>query len=155
MAQIVPVVSAEHDAVGAEQAGAANFLVLGPSRRSVCSDVARFPRPDDRHEDGGHDGEEAAGYRDDATLDEDRGRIGVERKPPPEEGRWIINRPVRQLEPWRAKQRLEAEAERRPLRRCPHHHQNDGEDDSDLAPKDSSSAQCRLQSAKETEPIRE
>lgn len=155
MAQIVPVVSAEHHAIGTEQAGAANFLVLGPSRRSVGGDVARFTRPNDRHEDGGCDGEEAARYRDDAALDEDRGRIGVERKPPPEEGGRVIDRPAGQLEPRIAELRLEPEAERRPLRRRPRHHQNDGEDDSDLTPKDSASAQCRLQSARETEPIRE
>ncbi len=33
--------------------------------------------------------------------------------------------------------------------------QNDGENDSDLTPKDSASAQCRLQLAREIEPIRE
>ena len=97
MAQIVPFVSAEHDAIGAKQAGAADFLVLGPSRRSVGGDVARFPRADDRHEDCGGDGEEAARHGDDAALDEDRGRVGVERKPPPEEGGRIIDRQARQL----------------------------------------------------------
>ena len=155
MAQIVLGMTAEDHAIGAEQPRRADFPILGPSRRSVCGDVACFPRPDDRHEDGGGDGEEAARYRDDAALNEDRGRIGIERKPPPEEGRRIIDRQAGQLEPWRSKLRLEAEAKRSPLRRCPHHHQNDGEDDRDLAPKDSSSAQCRLQSAKETEPIKE
>src|SRR5690606_5236319 len=155
MAQILPVVSAEQDAIGAEQSGRADFPGLGPSRRSVSGDVARFPRPDDRHEDGGGNGEEAARYGDDAALDEDRGRIGIEGEPPPEEGRRIVDRQARQLEPWIAKLGLEAKAERYPLRRRPRHHQNDGEDDSDLTPKDSASAQCRLQSAKETEPIRE
>ncbi|MDF5462961.1 hypothetical protein P3710_28705, partial [Vibrio parahaemolyticus] len=60
-----------------------------------------------------------------------------------------------QLEPRIAKLRLEAEAECYPLRRRPRHHQNDGENDSDLTPKDSASAQCRLQLAREIEPIRE
>ncbi|MGU2340149.1 hypothetical protein, partial [Pseudomonas aeruginosa] len=69
--------------------------------------------------------------------------------------RRIIDRQAAQLEPWRSKLRLEAESEGDPLRRRPRHHQNDGEDDSDLTPKDSASAQCRLQSAKETEPIKE
>ena len=155
MAQIVPVVSAEQDAIGAEQSGRMDFLALGPSRRSIGGDVARFPRPDDRHEDGGGDGEEAARYRDDAALDEDRGRVGVERKPPPEEGGRIIDRQARQLEPWCSKLRLEAEAERRPLRRCPHHHQNDGEDGTNLPPKDSASAHTGSSRQKKTEPIRE
>ena len=66
-----------------------------------------------------------------------------------------MDRQARQLEPWCSKLRLEAESEGNPLRRRPRHHQNDGEDDSDLTPKDSASAQCRLQSAKETEPIKE
>src|SRR5690606_37552499 len=140
MAQIVPVVSAEQDAIGAEQAGAADFPAISPSRRSVGGDVARFPRPDDRHEDGGGNGEEAARYRDYAALHEDRRRISIEGEPPPEESRRIIDRQARHLEPWVAKLGLEAEAEGNPLRRHPRHHQNDGEDDSDLTPKDSASA---------------
>ena len=134
MAQIVPVVLAEQDAIGAEQSGRADFLVLGPSRRTVGRYVPGFPCPDDRHEDGGGDGEEAARYRDDAALDKDRGRVGVERKPPPEEGRRIINWQANQLEPWCSKLGLKAEAKRYPLRRCPRHHQNDGEDYGDLTP---------------------
>lgn len=155
MAQVVPVVSAEQDAIGTEQAGGADFPILCPSRRTIGGDVARLPCPDDRHEDGGGDGEETARYGDDAALDEDRGRVGVERKPPPKEGRRIIDRQANQLEPRIAKLGLEAETKRYPLRRRPRHHQDDGEDYGDLTPKDSASAQCRLQSAKETEPIRE
>ncbi len=155
MAQIVLRMPAEHYAIGAEQSGRTDFLVFRPSRRSVGGDVAGFPRSNDRHEDGGGDGDEAARYRDDAALDEDSGRVGVEGKPPPEEGRRIIDRQARQIEPWRSKLGLEAEAKGNPLRRRPRHHQNDGDDYGDLTPKDSASAQCRLQSAKETEPIRE
>src|SRR5690606_34194538 len=100
MAQIVLGMTAKHDAIGAEQSGRADFSVLGPSGRAIGGNVARLPCPDDRHEDGGGNGEEAARYGDDAALDEDRGRVGVERKPPPEEGRRVVDRQARQLEPW-------------------------------------------------------
>src|SRR5690606_33547696 len=155
MAQIIAFVLAKHHAIWAKQSGGADFPVLRPSCRTVGGDVARFPRPDDRHEDGGGDGEEAAGCRDDRALDEDRGRICIEGKPPPEEGRRIIDRPARQLEPRLTKLRLEAKAEHDPLRRRPGHRQNDSEDDGNLTPKDSASAQYRLQPAREMEPIKE
>lgn len=51
-----------------------------------------------------------------------------------------MSRQARQLEPWVAKLRLKADAERCPLRRRPCHHQNDCEDYGDLTPKDSPSA---------------
>jgi hypothetical protein len=60
MAQIVPVISTEHDAIGAKQSVVAEFLVLGPTCRTVGGDVARLPRTDDRHHEGGGDGDDAA-----------------------------------------------------------------------------------------------
>lgn len=47
MAQIVLGMTAEDHAIGAEQSGGADFLVLSLSRRSIGGDVARLPRPDD------------------------------------------------------------------------------------------------------------
>ena len=140
MAQIVAFAPAEHDAIGAEQSGRADFLVLGPSCRSIGGDVARLPRPDDRHHDCGGDGHKPARRCDDAALDENRRCIGVEGIPPPEQRGWVVDRPAGQLEPWIAELRLKAETPCGPLRRRPSHHQNDGEDDGDLTPKDSASA---------------
>src|SRR3546814_9451420 len=61
MAQIVAIVSAEQDAIRAEQTGGSNLAIFRPSRRAVGGDIAGFACPDDRHEDGGGDGKNTAG----------------------------------------------------------------------------------------------
>src|SRR5690606_19166470 len=137
MAQILFAVTAQHNAIGVEQTGGMDFLVRGPSRRPVGGDVTRFPRPNDRHEEGGGDGHDRAGCSDDRALSENAGRICVEGKPPPEKRRRIVDRPSRDIEPRIAELWLEPETEGDPLRRGPDHHHNDGEHDNDLAPEDS------------------
>jgi hypothetical protein len=134
VAQIAVLVTTEHDAVGAEQPGGADFLVFRPAGRTIGRDVARFPRADDRHGDGGGDGDEAARCGDDRALGEDLGRIGVEREPPPEEDRGIVDRPPRHLEPGGPELHLKAEPPCCPLRRRPGHHQCDGQNNGDLTP---------------------
>ena len=125
---------AKDHAIGTEQSGSMDFLVLGPSRRTVGGDVARLARPDDRHEKSGGDSEQRPGRGDERALGENTGRIGVIGKPPPEEGRRIIDRPSRNIEPWIAELGLKAKAEGHPLCRSPDHHQDNGEYDNDLAP---------------------
>ena len=139
MTQVVALILAEHHTVRAEKAGGTDFPILGPACGTVGGDVLCLPRPDDRHEDGGGDGDEAARRRDERAFDEDRRRIGIEREPPPKEGRRIVDRPAGQIEPRVAELRLEAEAEGNPLRRGPGHYQDNGEDDGDLAPEYSAS----------------
>src|SRR5690606_18139708 len=81
--------------------------------------------------------EEAARHRDNAALGKDRGCVGVEGKPPPEEGRGIIDRPAHQLEPWGSELRLKAEPPCCPLCRRPGHDEHDGQDNGDLTPENS------------------
>src|SRR5690606_2472094 len=135
----VAVVLAEHHTVSAEQSGGTDFPVFGPACRAVGGDVLCFPRPDDRHEDGGGDGDETARRRDERAFDEDRRRIGIEREPPPKEGRRIVDRPAGQIEPRVAELRLKPEPPCGPLCRRPGHYQDNGEDDGDLAPEYSAS----------------
>ena len=78
VAQIVALVFSEHDAIGAEQPGDQHLFLFGPSSRSICGDIAGFPRPDDRHEDGGGNGKDAARRGGGRSLHEDSGRVGVE-----------------------------------------------------------------------------
>ena len=137
--EIVLAMPAKDHAIGTEQSGSMDFLVLGPSRRTVGGDVARLARPDDRHEKSGGDSEQRPGRGDERAFGENTGRIGVIGKPPPEEGRWIIERPSRNVEPGIAELGLEAEPEGHPLRCSPHHHHDDGEHDNDLAPEYSAS----------------
>ena len=139
MAQIVVGITAEQDAIGAEQAGRTDFPIFRPSSRTVGGDIAGLPRPDDRHEDGGGNGEDTAGRGDGRALHEDRGRIGVKGEPPPEEGGRMVERPTGQIEPGASELGLEAEPERHPLRRRPGHHQNNDEDDGNLPPEYSAS----------------
>ncbi|SFA59677.1 hypothetical protein SAMN04487972_1252 [Paracoccus halophilus] len=134
MTKIILAVPPQHDAIGAEQSGRMDFLILGPSRRTVGGNIAGFPCPDDRHEEGGSYGKNRPGRGDERAFGKDAGRIGVIGKPPPEEGRWIIERPSRNIEPGIAELWLEAEPESHPLRCSPDHHHDDGEDDNDLAP---------------------
>src|SRR3546814_10062452 len=93
MAQIVAIVSAEQDAIRAEQTGGSNLAIFRPSRRAVGGDIAGFACPDDRHEDGGGDGKNTAGRGNGRAFHENRGCISVEGEPPPEEGGRIVERP--------------------------------------------------------------
>ncbi len=136
VAEIGVIELAKHNAVRAEKPGRLHLSAVGPAGGAVGLDVLRFARPPDRHANGNCDRDEAAGRRDIGALDKDRRRIGVVEIPPPEEGRRVIDRPARNLEPWMAELRLEAKAVCRPLRRGPGREQHDQEDDGDLAPED-------------------
>lgn len=139
MTKIILAVPPQNDAIGAEQSGGMDFLILGPLRRTVGGDIAGFPCPDDRHEEGGGYGKNCPGRGDERAFGKDARRIGVIGKPPPEEGRWIIERPSGNFEPGIAELGLEAEPESHPLRCSPDHHHDDGEHDNDLAPEYSAS----------------
>ena len=134
--EIVPGELAEDDAVGSEQTRRLHFAPFGPARRAVCLDVLRLAGAPDGHADGDGDGDEAPGRRDVGAFDEDRRRIGVVEVPPPEEGRRIIDRPARQIEPGGAELGLESKPPGRPLRRRPGREEHDQEDGGDLAPED-------------------
>src|SRR3546814_16178462 len=69
-------------------------------------------------------------------LEKDGRRIGVEGKPPPEEGGRRIDRIAIDPEPGRAKFGLKAQRSGGPLRRCPDRGGDDRHDRTDLAPKD-------------------
>src|SRR3546814_7029847 len=69
-------------------------------------------------------------------LEKDGRRIGVEGKPPPEEGGRRIDRIAIDPEPGRAKFGLKAQRSGGPLRRCPDRGGDDRPDRTDLAPKD-------------------
>ena len=112
------------------------LVLRRPARRAIGRNDLGFPRPPDRHSYRDGDRCEAAGGGDRRALDEDGRRISVVVVPPPEEGRRHIDRRSHNLEPGRAKLRLEAEPPRGPLRRGPHRREHDREDDEDLAPED-------------------
>src|SRR5712692_6605035 len=140
MAQIVLGMAAEDDTVGAEQAGALDFRVGGPARRTIGFYVLRLARPQDRQGDGGRDGDESAGRGDKGALDEYRWRIGIEGIPPPEErGRAIDRHTLHQFEPGLPELRLKTEPPSRPLCRGPGHRQHDSQDEGDLTPETTAS----------------
>ena len=122
MPQIGPIEPAENNAVLVEQTGGLHFLRLGPARRSVGRDILGFACPPDRHADGNRYGDETTGRGDHTAFHEDRRRIGVVEIPPPEKGRWVIDRPTGNHEPGMAELGLEAELPGRPLCRSPGRH---------------------------------
>ena len=126
----------EYDAVRMEEPGPVNLGFRRPPCRAVGRDGLGFPRPPHRHADRKADRCEAAGGCDCGPLDEYAWCVGVEVVPPPEEGRRQVDRRICNLEPGRAKLRLEAESPRRPLSGAPHRRQHDRKDGDDLAPKD-------------------
>jgi hypothetical protein len=136
VAQILVAPPAEQDAIMAEQSGPANLRGLGPSGRAVGGDALHFSRPPDRHDDRHDDGGDSAGGGDIRALDEDVASIGVVSEPPPEEGRRLIERPAKNLEPRAAELGLERQAPRNPLRRSPEEGGHNETDKEHLAPED-------------------
>ncbi len=63
-------------------------------------------------------------------------RVGVEREPPPEEQRRVIDRPAQNLEPGPARFRLKGQRPSGPLRRGPDEAEHDGKHRDQLAPGD-------------------
>src|SRR5713101_5474094 len=161
MAQIVLGMAAEDDTVGAEQAGALDFRVGGPARRTIGFYVLRLARPQDRQGDGGRDGDESAGRCDNGALDEYRRRIGIVGIPPPKERRRVIDRHARrQFEPGLPELRLKTEPPSRPLRGGPGRRQHNGQDEDDLAPENAvsrhgNSDRLVMRSRSENKPVGE
>ena len=136
MAEILALMPAEYDSVGAEQSCRLHLFRSCPAGRAIGLDVLGFTRPPYRHADRDGDGDEATRRGDVGALDEDRRRIGVVEIPPPEEGRGIIDRPSGQFEPRLTELGLEAETVGCPLRGAPGRHQHDQENGEDLPPED-------------------
>jgi len=141
--KIIASVTAEHDPVTAQQPGGSNLLQRGPARRAVGRDSLRFPGAPHRHTDRDADGPETAGGRDTSALKKDRGCIGVEMVPPPEESWRQVHRGAGKREPWRPELRLVPEPPGGPLRCGPEGDENDREHDQDLTPEDLGGGQCR------------
>ena len=134
MAQISVLVASQHDTIGTEKAGRLHLLLLGPTRRAIGLDLLGLACTPDRHADGDGDRDEATGRRDESAFDEDRGCVGVEAVPPPEEGGWQIERKAEQREPRRAQLRLERQSPSHPFRCAPSGGEDDQENGEDLAP---------------------
>lgn len=71
-----------------------------------------------------------------APLEEYRGRVSVEFKPPDEEGKRLVDGPGPQPEPGRSKLRLERKLIGRPFGRCPHEGERDQANQDHLMPND-------------------
>jgi hypothetical protein len=134
VAQIVGAEPSQHNAIGPEQPGGADFLLARPARRAIGFGVPQLAGAPHRHADGDGDRYEPARGGDERADLEDVGRIGVEAEPPPEEGRRGIDAPAKGDEPRRPKLGLIGERGGGPLRRAPYageHYQEHGDD---LAP---------------------
>src|SRR5712691_12414512 len=135
MAQIVPGMAAEDDTIRAEQSGLTDFLIGGPTRRTIGLDVLCLARSQDRQGDGDRDGDESPRCSDKGAFDEYRRRIRVVGIPPPKERRRVIDRrALRQFEPGLPELRLKTEPPSRPLRCGPGRRQHDSQDEGDLTP---------------------
>src|SRR3546814_11117373 len=86
-------------AIIAKKGCSARLRLVRPAGGSIGFGILQFTRAPDRHadRDGGRD--EPARYGDIGAAQEDVGRIGVEREPPPEESGRRIDRPVAKVEP--------------------------------------------------------
>src|SRR5664279_684512 len=89
----------QHHAIIREQASGAELVLRRPAGGAIGHDILRFPRPPHRHGDRADDRNEATRSSDDRTFEKDPRRIGVERKPPPEESRRRIKWEFRNHEP--------------------------------------------------------
>jgi hypothetical protein len=136
VAQVVAPEPTEHDAAVAQQPSGGDLPARRPARRAIGLGVLQLARTPDRHADGDDDRGEPARHSDERAGLEYLRRVGVKRKPPPEEGRRRIDRPVAEHEPGRPKLGLIGERCGRPLRRGPNGCEHDQEDREDLTPKD-------------------
>jgi hypothetical protein len=134
MAKILIPPLAEHHAVKGKQASFANLMRLGPARRAIGGDALHLSRAPDRHRDRNDSGGNSAGGGDVGAFSEYLARVGVVGEPPPKEGRRLIERPAKNLEPRAAKLGLERQAPRNPLRRSPEEREHDEADEEHLAP---------------------
>ena len=134
VAEIGTTPAAEKNAVRMKKSRLANLARFGPSRGPIGRDLLHFAGTPDRHGDRHHEGSDTAGARNEAASDEDLVGVGVVGKPPPEEGRRLVDRPAEQHEPGTAKLRLKGELPSRPLCRRPHEDEDGSADEKDLDP---------------------
>src|SRR3974377_2308838 len=120
----------------AEKSSITNFAGLGPPCRAIGSETLHLSCAPDRHRDRYNDSGDPARGGDIGALDEDMWRIGVVGKPPPEEGRRLIDRPTQNFEPGMAELGLVGKAPGDPFRRAPHEGEHDGADEEHLPPED-------------------
>jgi len=154
MAEIIPLIPAEHHTIGFQQPSGTDFFLTGPARRTIGGDIFRLARPPHRQADGDDDRSNTAGRGDNAALDEDRRSIGVKGIPPPIKDRRPINRNTHQFEPGWTKLRLIAEPPCRPLGRAPGCGQHDQKNDENLTPEDTGGGHDGLRLPEETGLIR-
>ena len=109
VAQIRSAEPAKDYAGIAEHAGLADFTCIGPAGRAKCFCLAAFACAPDGHGDGDDEGQETARDGNECAVHEDRGRVGVECEPPPEEGRRRIDGGSADPEPGLPQFRLIAE----------------------------------------------
>jgi hypothetical protein len=136
MAEIGVSEPTQHHAIIREQASGADLRICGPARGAIGHDILGFPCPPHRHGDRADNRNKAAGGGDRCAFEKGARRIGVERKPPPEEGRRRIKLQFPNHEPGIAELRLIAEPPGCPLRRRPRRGDYNREDNKNLIPKD-------------------
>src|SRR3981081_542988 len=133
---VVAVELTQDNAIRTEKSGRSDLPRISPASRAVGFDILGLTCPPDRHADRYGNGDKTSRRRDEGTLDKDQRRIGVVDEPPPEEGRWVVDLPTRQLEPGAAKLRLVGEPPGGPLGCSPDGEQNDQADNDHLSPED-------------------
>src|SRR5580700_8985332 len=134
VAEIGAAPAAHQHAVGMEKPRLADLPRLGPARGAIGRDPLYFTGTPHRHCDGNEEGCDSASPRDEAAGDENLMGIGVVREPPPEECRWLVDRPAEHGEPRLTEHRLEGELPSGPFRRCPEEEDDDSTDEKDLTP---------------------
>ena len=134
VAQIGSGHAPENDAIGAQHVGSPYLAVLRPACRSIGLGPPALARTPHRHADRDDNRQQPARRGDRGAAVEDRRRIGVERKPPPEEGWRRIDGIVTDAEPGSAERRLKSERFRRRLGRGPDRREDDQQHREDLAP---------------------
>ena len=126
--------TAEQNAIRTKETRPANLARLRPARGPVGRDLLRLAGAPDRHCDRHREGSDTASTRNEAASDEDLVGVGVVGKPPPEEGRRLIDRPAEEHEPGTAKLRLEGELPSCPLCCRPDKDEDGSADEKDLDP---------------------
>ena len=99
MAQVLTVMQAEENTGRAGQSGLADFFSIGPTCGAVGRDQLGLPRAPDRHADGDHHGDQAAGASNGTTRVEDMRRVSVEKEPPLEQPPRVIDRRAEKVKP--------------------------------------------------------